>query len=92
MCAVHSQPVKGRVDLLLTFIAFIVSSALCHLSVLLAFRTDHIQVKQNSRTHENNTWWLNQKRQMNIICLIQMDSKIKCSFKEIDGGATASCS
>lgn len=80
MRAVHSQPVKGRVDLLLTLVAsfapcdvaFIVYSAVCHLSVLLAFRTDHIQVKQNSRTHEN-TWWLNQKRQMNIICLIQMD-------------------
>lgn len=69
MCAVHSQPVKGRVDLLLTLlaslapcdVAFIVSSALCHLSVLLAFRTDHIQVKQNSKTHENNTWVRNDK-------------------------------
>lgn len=49
MCAVHSQPVKGRVASLAPCdVAFIVSSALCHLSVLLAFRTDHIQAKQTA--------------------------------------------
>lgn len=46
MCAVHSQPVEGRADVPLALLAllapcdaaFIVSSsALCHLSVLLAF-------------------------------------------------------
>lgn len=95
MCAVHSQPVKGRADVLLAplaslaprDVAFMVSSsALCHLSVPLAFltsdgvfrpikATDHIQVKQNSRTQvcENNTWWVNQKWQIKLICLIQMD-------------------
>lgn len=97
MCAVYSQPVKGRVDVPLALLAmcdttFIMSSsALCHLSVLLAFLTsdsvfrpikptDQIQVQKTAEhRHEDNssrrraTWWVNQKRQIKLICLIQMD-------------------